>query len=70
MSNWRKVDDNWINFDNLLEIFIQETLNEKDDKVFSIYSYDAHNYELLFKREFLTEIQAQNFLSDFMGRAC
>jgi len=72
MSNWRKVESAWINFDNLLDIFIDLYGYDKEGEIYYIYFYhpSCETKTFLFKQRFFSFDEAQRFLDDFMNRAC
>lgn len=66
MRNWRKVNDEWINFDFIEMIYV----NCEGNCQYKIYvettsgGFDGS----LFNKSFLTEEEAQVFLDDFMSQ--
>lgn len=67
MSDFRKCDDFYVNFDAIVEIFVEE-IEEGSFYILARYVIDKGT-RYLFDRNFPTYKEAQSFLNDWMDES-
>ncbi len=75
MSDWRKVDDHWMNFSLIDQIYIKCIENEETEQdqffIYAITVNQMDNYEEdfpLFDQSFDDQDKAQEFIDEFMNK--